>query len=168
MSEPIHNVLILCTGNSARSIIAEAMLGRIGAGKYRAYSAGSFPKGAVNPGAVRLLEREHFDLSQFSSKSWNVFTGPDAPEIDLVITVCGNAASEACPAFPGNALRAHWGLPDPADACGSEKEIDAAFAETWRLLEMRFKALLELDLGSPDRTATQRALAEIGAMEGAA
>ena len=168
MNERVYNVLILCTGNSARSILGEAMLGRLGAGKFRAYSAGSFPKGAVNPGAVRLLEREGFDLSQFSSKSWNVFTGPDAPQIDLVITVCGNAAGEACPAFPGNALRAHWGLPDPADAAGSEEQIDAAFAETWRLLEMRINALLALDLANADRAATQHALDEIGMMEGAA
>lgn len=168
MSEQICNVLILCTGNSARSILAEALLGRMGAGKCRAYSAGSFPRGEVNPGAVRLLGREGFDLSQFSSKSWNMFTGPDAPHVDLVITVCGNAAGEACPAFPGTPLRAHWGLPDPADANGTEAEIDAAFAETWRLLEMRIKAFLAIDLADPDRAATQRALAEIGAMEGAA
>ena len=168
MSERLYNVLILCTGNSARSIMAEALLGRLGAGKYRAFSAGSFPKGEVNPGAVRLLGHQGFDLSQFSSKSWNAFTGPGASDIDLVITVCGNAAGEACPVFPGTPLRAHWGLPDPADARGSTEEIDAAFAETWRLLEMRIKALLGLDPGDPDRAATQRALAEIGAMEGAA
>jgi len=168
MSRHPINVLVLCTGNSARSILAEAMLGRMGAGRFNAYSAGSFPKGQVNPGAVRLLERQGFDLGQFSSKSWNVFTRPDAPQIDLVITVCGNAAGEACPAFPGNALRAHWGLPDPADASGSEEDIEAAFAETWRLLEMRFKVFLALDLGNLDRAATQRALEEIGAMEGAA
>lgn len=167
MSERIYNVLILCTGNSARSILAEAMLSRMGAGKYRAFSAGSFPKGEVNPGAARLLGRKGFDLGQFSSKSWNAFTGPGAPDIELVITVCGNAAGEACPVFPGTPLRAHWGLPDPADAEGSEKDIDAAFEETWRLFEMRFKAFLELDPGNPDRAATLRALADIGAMEGA-
>ena len=168
MSEPLYNVLILCTGNSARSILAEALLGRMGASTCRAFSAGSFPKSEVNPGAVRLLGHQGFDLDQFSSKSWNVFTGPGAPDIDLVITVCGNAVGEACPLFPGTPLRAHWGLPDPADASGSMAEIDAAFAETWRLLEMRIKLLLEIDLGSPDCAATQRALAEIGAMEGAA
>ncbi len=168
MSERVYNVLILCTGNSARSILAEAMLGRMGAGKYRAFSAGSFPKGEVNPGAVRLLGRQGVDLGQFSSKSWNAFTGPGAPDIDLVITVCGNAAGEACPVFPGTPLRAHWGLPDPADASGSEEVIDAAFGETWRLLEMRFKKFLALDLGNSDRAATKRALADIGAMEGAA
>jgi arsenate reductase len=168
MSEHLFNVLILCTGNSARSILAEALLSRMGTGKFRAFSAGSFPKGKINPGAVRLLGRQGFDLSQFSSKSWNAFTGPGAPEIDLVITVCGNAAGEACPVFPGTPLRAHWGLSDPADASGSTAEVDAAFAETWRLLEMRIKALLEIDLGDPERVVTQRALAEIGAMEGAA
>ena len=168
MSEHLYNILILCTGNSARSILAEAMLGRMGAGKYRAFSAGSFPKGEVNPGAVRLLGHQGFDLGKFSSKSWNGFTGQDAPDIDLVITVCGNAAGEACPVFPGTPLRAHWGLPDPADASGDTEEIDAAFAETWHLLEMRIKAFLDINLGNPDRAATQRALAEIGAMVGAA
>lgn len=168
MSEGRHNVLYLCTGNSARSILAEAMLGRRGEERFRAFSAGSFPKGEVNPGAARLLGRLGFDVAGFSSKSWNAFTGPGAPDIDLVITVCGNAAGEACPVFPGTPLRAHWGLPDPADASGSTDEIDAAFAKTWRLLEMRISALLAIDLANPDRAATQRALAAIGEMEGAA
>ncbi|MEY4237528.1 MAG: hypothetical protein RL339_129, partial [Pseudomonadota bacterium] len=129
----VRSVLVLCTGNSARSILGEALFRRHGAGLLAAYSAGSKPKGLTHPGALRLLTREGFDPASFRSKSWNEFTGPDAPEIDLAITVCGNAAGEACPVFPGSPLRAHWGLPDPADVEGDEAAVDAAFAETWRL-----------------------------------
>ena len=161
-------VLVLCTGNSARSILGEALFRRHGAGRLAAYSAGSKPKGLPHPGALRLLAREGFDTASFRSKSWNEYTGPDAPEIDLVVTVCGNAAGEACPIFPGTPLRAHWGLPDPADATGDETEIDAAFAETWRLLAMRVEGFFALDLDGLDATATQAELARIGAMEGAA
>ena len=164
----VRSVLVLCTGNSARSILGEALLNHLGAGQITAYSAGSKPKGVPHPGALRLLERKGIDLAPFRSKSWLEFTGPDAPEIDLAITVCGNAAGEACPVFPGTPLRAHWGLPDPADVAGSEAEVDAAFEETWRLLEMRIRAMLALDLAAMDRSEAQAALAEIGAMEGAA
>lgn len=164
----VASVLVLCTGNSARSILGEALFARLGAGRIAAYSAGSKPKGVPHPGALRLLERKGIDTAAFRSKSWLEFTGPDAPEIDLAITVCGNAAGEACPVFPGAPLRAHWGLPDPADATGSEAQVDAAFEETWRLLEMRVRAMLALDLAAMDRDAAQKALAEIGAMEGAA
>lgn len=164
----VKSVLVLCTGNSARSILGEALLGQLGAGRITAYSAGSKPKGVPHPGALRLLARKGIDTAPFRSKSWLEFTGPDAPEIDLVITACGNAAGEACPVFPGTPLRAHWGLPDPADVSGSEAEVAAAFEETWRLLEMRVRAMLVLDFAAMDRTAAQAALAEIGAMEGAA
>lgn len=164
----VRSVLVLCTGNSARSILGEALFRRHSAGRLAAYSAGSKPKGLPHPGALRLLAREGFDTASFRSKSWNEYTGPDAPEIDLVVTVCGNAAGEACPIFPGTPLRAHWGLPDPADATGDETEIDAAFAETWRLLAMRVEAFFALDLDGLDATATQAELARIGAMEGAA
>ncbi len=164
----VRSVLVLCTGNSARSILGEALFRRHGAGRLAAYSAGSKPKGLPHPGALRLLAREGFDTASFRSKSWNEYTGPDAPEIDLVVTVCGNAAGEACPIFPGTPLRAHWGLPDPADATGDETEIDAAFAETWRLLAMRVEGFFALDLDGLDATATQAELARIGAMEGAA
>ncbi|NBW75269.1 MAG: arsenate reductase ArsC [Sphingomonadaceae bacterium] len=164
----VRSVLVLCTGNSARSILGEALFRRHGAGRLAAYSAGSKPKGLPHPGALRLLAREGFDTASFRSKSWNEYTGPDAPEIDLVVTVCGNAAGEACPIFPGTPLRAHWGLPDPADATGDETQIDAAFAETWRLLAMRVEAFFALDLDGLDATATQAELARIGAMEGAA
>ena len=164
----INTVLVLCTGNSARSILGEALLGQLGAGRIAAFSAGSKPKGVPHPGALRLLARKGIDIAPFRSKSWLEFTGPDAPEIDLAITVCGNAAGEACPVFPGTPLRAHWGLPDPADVTGTEAEIDAAFEETWRLLGLRVQAMLALDLEAMDRAAAQDALAKIGAMEGAA
>jgi len=164
----VRSVLVLCTGNSARSILGEALFNHLSAGQITASSAGSKPKGVPHPGALRLLARKGIDTAPFRSKSWLEFTGPDAPEIDLAITVCGNAAGEACPVFPGSPLRAHWGLPDPADVAGSEAEVDAAFEETWRLLEMRVRAMLALDLAAMDRSEAQAALAEIGAMEGAA
>ena len=164
----VRSVLVLCTGNSARSILGEALFNELGAGQITAFSAGSKPKGVPHPGALRLLARKGIDTAPFRSKSWLEFTGPDAPEIDLAITVCGNAAGEACPVFPGTPLRAHWGLPDPADLTGTEAEVDAAFEETWRLLDMRMRALLALDLEHMDRAAAQAAIAAIGTMEGAA
>ncbi len=164
----VRNVLVLCTGNSARSILGEALFNLLGEGRLTAFSAGSKPKGTPHPGALRLLAGKAIDTAAFRSKSWNEFVGPDAPPIDLAITVCGNAAGEACPVFPGTPLRAHWGLPDPADVLGSEAEVDAAFAETWHLLEMRVRAFLALDLAGLDRAAAQRELAQIGQMEGAA
>lgn len=164
----VRNVLVLCTGNSARSILGEALFGLLGAGRLQAFSAGSKPKGVPHPGALRLLARKGVDTARFRSKSWLEFTGPDTPEIDLAITVCGNAAGEACPVFPGTPLRAHWGLPDPADVEDSEAAVDAAFAETWRLLEMRVRAFLALDLAAMDRQQATQALAAIGEMEGAA
>ena len=167
MSEPL-SVLVLCTGNSARSILGEAILDRMGGGRIRAYSAGSKPKGAPHPGALRLLARKGFDVSRFRSKSWTEFTGRGAPPVDLAITVCGNAAAETCPIFPGAPLKVHWGLPDPADATGTEAEVDAAFEQTWHWLEMRTKALLALDFAQADSTALRRELARIGQMEGAA
>jgi arsenate reductase (thioredoxin) len=165
--EPVRSVLVLCTGNSARSILGEALFGRLGEGRLQAYSAGSKPKGVPHPGALRLLTAKGFDTERFRSKSWNQFTGPGAPRIDLAITVCGNAAGEACPVFPGAPLRAHWGLPDPADASGSDAEVDAAFAETWRLLDMRVRAFLALDQVGLDHARLQAELARIGQMEGA-
>lgn len=164
MYEVPFTVLVLCTGNSARSILGEALFNHLGQGRVRAFSAGSKPKGVPHPGALRLLARRGIDTAAFRSKSWDEFTAPDAPPIDLAITVCGNAAGEACPVFLGSPLKAHWGLPDPADVTGTEAEIDAAFEETWRLLEMRVKAFLALDLAALDPVA----LASIGAMEGAA
>lgn len=168
MNEGITNVLILCTGNSARSILGEAILGQKGAGRIAVYSAGSRPKGAPHPGALRLLARKGIDTSAFRSKSWNEFTGLGAPRIDLAITVCGNAAGEACPVFMGAPLKAHWGLPDPADVEGDDAAVDAAFEQTWRLLNLRVAALIALPFETMARDQFRAALAEIGAMEGAA
>lgn len=162
------SVLVLCTGNSARSILGEAILALLGAGRLVAHSAGSKPKGVPHPGALRLLARKGIDSAPFRSKSWNEFTGPDAPPVDLAITVCGNAAGEACPVFLGAPLKAHWGLPDPADVSGSDAEVDAAFEQTWHWLELRVRALLELPFETMDRLALAGELARIGQMEGAA
>jgi arsenate reductase len=168
MSDKPFTVLVLCTGNSARSILGEALFNQLGEGRVRAFSAGSKPKGVPHPAALRLLARRGIDTAPFRSKSWDEFTGPGAPPIDLAITVCGNAAGEACPVFLGSPLKAHWGLPDPADATGTEADVDAAFEETWRLLEMRVKAFLALDRAEMNKPALLAALAAIGAMEGAA
>lgn len=161
-------ILVLCTGNSARSVLGEALLNRQGEGRVTAFSAGSRPVGAVNPGALRLLAREGYAIDEFRSKSWSEFSAPGAPHIDLVITVCGNAAGEACPVFPGTPVRGHWGLADPAAVAGSESDIDRAFTETYRLLEARIAALLALPFETIPRAELERQLAKIGAMAGAA
>lgn len=168
MTDRPFSILVLCTGNSARSILGEAILADLGEGRIVAYSAGSKPKGIPHPGALRLLARKGIDTSSFRSKSWNEFTGTDAPPIDLAITVCGNAAGEACPVFMGAPLKAHWGLPDPADVEGSEADVDAAFEQTWRWLEMRVQALLALPFETMDRHELMIELRRIGQMEGAA
>ncbi|OWQ95040.1 low molecular weight phosphatase family protein [Sphingopyxis bauzanensis] len=162
------NILVLCTGNSARSILGEALIARKGADRVRAFSAGSQPKGVPHPGALRLLEREGYDISAFRSKSWDEFAAPDAPRIDIAITVCGNAAGETCPLFIGAPVRAHWGLPDPADVVGDEAAVDAAFAETYRLLDLRVRAMLTLPLEAMTPAERRDALNAIGAMAGAA
>lgn len=164
----IGSVLVLCTGNSARSILGEALFEELSHGAIRAYSAGSQPKGTPHPAALRLLARRGFDPARFRSKSWHEFTGPQAPPIDLAITVCGNAAGKACPLFPGAPLRAHWGLPDPADVKGPDHVVDAAFEDTARLLTLRIAALLALDSAALSTAELHQALAAIGAMEGAA
>lgn len=164
----MKTVLVLCTGNSARSILGEVLFNRLGGGRVRAFSAGSRPAGAVNPGALRLLRREGEDTAGLRSKSWSEFAGPDAPPIDIVITVCGSAAGEACPVFPGRAVRAHWGLADPAAVTGSEAAVDEAFARTWELLRQRVEAFLALPIGTMSDAELQRELSAIGAMEGAA
>ena len=168
MSDTPFTVLVLCTGNSARSILGEALFNHLGQGRVRAFSAGSKPKGVPHPAALRLLARRGIDTAPFRSKSWDEFTTSGAARIDLAITVCGNAAGEACPVFLGSPLKAHWGLPDPADVTGTEAEVDAAFEETWRLLELRVRAFLALDRASLGTPALQAALADIGALEGAA
>jgi arsenate reductase (thioredoxin) len=144
------------------------LFNRLGAGRVRAFSAGSDPAGAVNPGALRLLAREGIPATGLRSKSWSEFAQPGAPPIDIVITVCANAAGEACPAFPGRAVRGHWGLPDPAGAPGGIEAEDAAFARTWALLRKRVEAFLALPFESMAETELRRALDAIGAMEGAA
>jgi arsenate reductase (thioredoxin) len=161
----IYSILVLCTGNSARSILGEALFQRHGAERVAAYSAGSHPKGAVHLGALRLLKAKGIDTSQFRSKSWDEFSGEDAPAIDLVITVCGNADGEVCPVWSGAPLRAHWGLPDPADVIESDAAIDAAFAGTWRRLENRVVAFMALPFETLDRDALKAKLDAIGAMQ---
>lgn len=162
MSDQIFNVLFLCTGNSARSIIAEAILNRVGQGRFRAYSAGSQPKGEVHPFAIELLKGVNHDTSFARSKSWEEFAGDDAPVMDFVFTVCDNAANEACPVWPGQPMTAHWGVPDPAAAEGTDAEKHLAFAETYRMLNNRISIFTSLPLASLDRLTLQGRLRDIG------
>jgi arsenate reductase len=157
------NVLFLCTGNSARSILAEAILNRDGGGKFHAYSAGSQPKGTVHPYTLDLLRNLRFDVENLRSKSWNEFAGDGAPPLDFVFTVCDNAAGEACPFWPGQPMTAHWGVPDPAAAAGTEAEIRLAFAEAYRMLANRISIFAALPLRSLDRLSLQTHLDDIGA-----
>jgi arsenate reductase len=161
------NVLFLCTGNSARSIIAEAILSKIGAGRFRAYSAGSQPKGVVNPHTIALLKGVGFDTSSFRSKSWTEFARPGAPKLDFIFTVCDNAAGEACPVWPGQPMTAHWGVPDPAEAKGTPAEIAQAFADAYRMLNQRSGIFIALPIASLDQLTLQSRLREIGRMSGA-
>lgn len=162
MTDKIYNVLILCTGNSARSILGEAVFNREGNGRFRAYSAGSRPAGAPNPFAMSLLEREGFDTGFARSKSWDEFAGPDAPHLDFVFTVCDNAAAEECPYWPGVPMTAHWGLPDPAAVEGTDAQKALAFADTYRSLVRRVQAFAALPLESLDKLALKTKLTEIG------
>jgi arsenate reductase len=161
MTEP-YNVLFLCTGNSARSIMAEAILNKLGAGKFRAYSAGSQPKGQAHPETIRLLQSLGFDTSGFRSKSWHEFAKPDAPPLNFVFTVCDNAAGETCPIWPGQPMTAHWGVPDPAEAKGTEAEIALAFKDAYRMLNQRIGIFTALPLRSLDQLTLQNKLKEIG------
>ena len=158
-----YNVLFLCTGNSARSIIGEAVLNRAGQGKFRAFSAGSQPKGEVHPHTLDLLRKMHFDVSNARSKSWLEFAQPDAPKLDFVFTVCDNAANETCPVWPGQPMTAHWGVPDPAAATGTEAEIRFAFADALRMLANRINIFVSLPLDKLDRLSLQKRLDDIGA-----
>ena len=160
-------MLFLCTGNSARSIIAEAILNRLGAGRFRACSAGSQPKGEVNPHTLALLRRLNFDVSGFRSKSWNEFARPGAPPLDFVFTVCDHAAREACPVWPGQPMTAHWGVPDPAEASGTPAEIAHAFADTYRMLNQRIGIFTSLPIASLEREVLQRRLHDIGGAKAA-
>lgn len=171
MSRPdakTYNVLFLCTGNSARSIMAEAIMNRLGQGRFRAWSAGSQPKGMVHPQAVALLRKLNHDTAGFRSKSWTEFSRPDAPQLDFVFTVCDNAAAEACPVWPGQPMTAHWGIPDPAAATGSEAEIALAFADAYRMLNARISIFVSLPFRSLDQLSLQQRLDEIGKTKGSA
>ncbi len=161
MDDPF-NVLFLCTGNSARSIMAEAILNKLGQGKFHACSAGSQPKGKLNPHTIELLQSLGYDTSGFRSKSWDEFAKPGAPVLDFVFTVCDNAAGETCPLWPGQPMTAHWGIPDPAEAKGSPAEIALAFKDAYRMLFQRIGVFTALPLRSLDRLSLQNKLREIG------
>ena len=165
-SSRVFNVLFLCTGNSARSILAESILMKLGAGKFRAFSAGSQPKGAVHPLALKTLASLCYPVDGFRSKSWSEFAAPDAPVMDFVFTVCDNAAGEACPVWPGQPMTAHWGIEDPAAVSGSDIEKEAAFADAFRYLRSRISVFAALPLRSLDSVALGAKLREIGQQEG--
>jgi protein-tyrosine-phosphatase len=168
MSEKVYNVLFLCAGNSARSVMAEVILNRAGQGHFRAFSAGSQPKGKVHPYTLDLLRKLHFDVSGLRSKSWLEFSQPDPPKLDFVFTVCDNAAGESCPVWPGQPMTAHWGVPDPAAATGTEAEVRFAFADTLRMLTNRINIFVSLPLAKLDRLSLQKKLEEIGKAKDAA
>lgn len=162
MADQVYNVLFICTGNSARSIMAEAILNREGQGRFRAYSAGSQPAGSVNPHALTLLNALGYDTTTLRSKSWEEFAASGAPQMDFVFTVCDDAAGETCPVWPGHPATAHWGVPDPADATGTHAEIAEAFDEAYRLLAARIGLLVALPIAKLDRVALHGHLADIG------
>jgi protein-tyrosine-phosphatase len=161
MTDP-YNVLFLYTGNSARSLMAEAILNKVGAGKFRAHSAGSHPKGQVHPETINLLQSLGYDTSALRSKSWSEFADPGAPLLDFVFTVCDNAAGEACPLWPGQPMTAHWGVPDPAETKGAPVEIALAFKDAYRMLNQRIGIFTSLPLRSLDQLTLQKKLREIG------
>lgn len=165
MSAKIYNVLFVCTGNSARSIMAEALLNSIGKGGFRAYSAGSHPTGTVHPLALKKLEREGIAAPNARSKSWDEFAAPDAPPLDFVITVCDKAAGEVCPAWPKLPITAHWGIPDPAAAAGSDEEKYLAFANAFVMLERRISIFINLYFPSLGRGALEEKVREIGRID---
>ena len=166
-ADRVYNVLFLCTGNSARSILAESILNTEGKGRFRAYSAGSQPKGEVNPYALKELQAQGYPSTGFRSKSWDEFAEPGAPEMDFIFTVCDSAAGEACPVWIGHPMTAHWGVEDPATVEGSEVDKGRAFAQAARFLKNRITAFLSLPLSSIDKLALETHLRQIGALEGA-
>jgi arsenate reductase len=162
MAEPVFNVLFLCTGNSARSILAESLLNQLGTGRFRAFSAGSHPGGRVNPFALELLEKNRFPSGELRSKSWDEFAQPNGPRLDFVITVCDNAAGEACPVWPGQPMTAHWGISDPAAVAGSDDTKRHAFVEAMSQLQRRLSAFVSLPFHTLDGMRLQQAVREIG------
>ena len=162
MAEKTYNVMFLCTGNSARSILAESILNQSGKGRFSAYSAGSQPKGQVHPYAIDLLETQNHPTGGLRSKNWEEFSGPDAPKLDFVFTVCDNAAAEVCPVWPGQPMTAHWGVPDPAAAEGTDAEQRVAFAEAFRMLKNRIEIFTSLPMSSIDKLSLQSRLDAIG------
>ncbi len=163
----MYNVLFLCTGNSARSIIGEALLNQMGKGRFCAFSAGSFPKGEVHPSALHVLETADLPTAGVRSKSWDEFAKAGAPELDFIFTVCDNAANEVCPAWPGKPMTAHWGLPDPAAATGDDVEIARAFRNAYAALERRIELFAALPFKSLDRMSLKHRLDQIGARQDA-
>jgi arsenate reductase len=157
-----YNILFLCTGNSARSIIAEAVMNRLGSERFNAYSAGSHPKGEVNPHAIALLKRLDYRTDHFRSKPWDEFARPDSPPLHFVITVCDSAAGEVCPIWPGQPMTAHWGMPDPAAVEGTPAEVALAFADAYRMLNNRIAAFANLKLSGLDRLSLQTKFSDIG------
>jgi arsenate reductase len=166
MPERIYNVLFLCTGNTARSILAESILAKEGAGRFRAFSAGSQPKGTINPFALKVLDRLGYPTHGMRSKSWAEFAKADAPRMDFVFTVCDNAAGEACPIWPGQPMSAHWGIEDPAAVEGTDIEKEAAFNQAFRYLKSRITAFVSLPLESIDKLVLAPKLRDIGRMDG--
>ena len=162
MSDHVYNVLFLCTGNSARSIMAEALLNRAGQGRFRGYSAGSQPKGQVHPFTLDLLRKLNYDVSNARSKSWLEFSATDAPKLDFVFTVCDDAAAETCPLWPGQPMTTHWGIPDPAAAQGNAAEVRFAFADAFRMLNNRINIFVSLPIKSLDQFTLQKQLDTIG------
>ncbi|MCM8732429.1 arsenate reductase ArsC [Hephaestia sp. GCM10023244] len=167
MTDRVFNILFLCTGNSARSILAESAMNKLGEGRFRGYSAGSFPKGAVNPDALQLLTRIGYPTEDLRSKSWEEFSKPDAPTMDFVFTVCDDAAGETCPIWPGHPMTAHWGIEDPSHVEGNDIERERAFVTALHYLENRIKLFLALPFDQLDPMALRAHVREIGQTEGA-
>lgn len=162
----VYNVLFLCTGNSARSLMAEAILNQMGAGRFRGFSAGSHPAGLVHPRAAELLKRNHYPTESLRSKDWNEFAAPGAPHMNFVLTVCDKAAGEVCPVWPGQPLSAHWGVPDPAAVRGDEQAVTKAFTDAFSVISRRIALMVNLPFEKLDRLALQKELAGIGLSKG--
>lgn len=167
MSDRAYNVLFVCSGNSARSVMAEAILNDLGKGRFIAHSAGTDPAGQIHPHTVAVLQSAGLDAASLNPKSWHDFADEDAPELDFVITVCDDAAGETCPTWPGEPLLAHWGIPDPVAATGSEAEISVAFDETYGMLKRRIELLLALPVEKLDRLVLHTHLKDLGRGDGA-